>query len=472
MHHPSVSGRKHGRKVSKVGKILLPPRQEGVRVEGSRRDRLAFPTESSRIAEGRSPTKYSLLPPSLRMSEQFNEVMRLLRDSRQRGGWTVDQKIELVRQRWLADAHGIALDAQIPGRTAASAWPQLKKLRAVIGEELYLFGQTVHSSSDEERIRIVNELEKMQPGAAVSINAVPSRSDDSWRVKVIVGVAQLLQARDDGNLDEKLDAIALATAKRRDAEEAAAFQATAQLRKHRRVSTAAAAKTRVSANTIAYPLRGSRASCKACGGTYRRFYHCLDCPREQPCDVCPGCWPLSYEYLPRQHNHFHTFDYITPRASSPTRIAWKQRKSTPPSSCDCCGRDMATLKAACVDTTAYHQTLPVPAWRKGMCSLLCMTCINGVTRAERNRRISERLAMLCTLDAPPAHVMECDDSESADDAPSDADDTLLPMCSTEVDACMATLEGQSAGMRTSRQREGAAILESLRRMYPDAIDAD
>ena len=58
-----------------------------------------------------------------------------------RGGWTAQQRVELLRQRWLADARCEPLTAKIPGRSEASAWPQLVRVRKVIGESLFTLGQ-------------------------------------------------------------------------------------------------------------------------------------------------------------------------------------------------------------------------------------------------------------------------------------------------------------------------------------------
>ena len=74
----------------------------------------------------------------------------------QRGGWTAAERLELLRQRWLADAERTPLVANVPGRTANAAWPQISWLKRRLGVERMDFGKRVMSL--EERKAFITVL--------------------------------------------------------------------------------------------------------------------------------------------------------------------------------------------------------------------------------------------------------------------------------------------------------------------------
>ena len=93
------------------------------------------------------------------------EAAAVLKQDR-RNGWTLEQRIELLRQRWLADARRESPVWNIPGRSAGSAWPQLTRLRKTVGDTLFTLGQ--RPMTDDERSRFIAGLQQMssERGAA------------------------------------------------------------------------------------------------------------------------------------------------------------------------------------------------------------------------------------------------------------------------------------------------------------------
>ena len=101
-----------------------------------------------------------------------NEARAVLQQTR-KAGWTADEKVELLRQRWLADARRAPLIADIQGRSASSVWPQLTRLRRDVGDELFMLGQ--QRMDDAQRAQFISGLERLAlPHHASSSKAATS----------------------------------------------------------------------------------------------------------------------------------------------------------------------------------------------------------------------------------------------------------------------------------------------------------
>ena len=103
--------------------------------------------------------------------------------SRQRGGWTAAQSMELLRHRWLSDAQRVALNVSIGGRRASSNWPQLAKMKRKLGAHVVGYGAQV--MLPEHHARFVEALEQLPSItddspmilSSALINAAPSDAD-------------------------------------------------------------------------------------------------------------------------------------------------------------------------------------------------------------------------------------------------------------------------------------------------------
>ena len=83
----------------------------------------------------------------------LDRAVKPLLQQKRKAGWTSEQQVELLRQRWLADADQSPLVPNIPGRTADSAWPQLAKIRKLVGEDLFNAGRRIRGKGEEQRAR-------------------------------------------------------------------------------------------------------------------------------------------------------------------------------------------------------------------------------------------------------------------------------------------------------------------------------
>ena len=86
----------------------------------------------------------------------LERAVKPLLQQKRKAGWTSEQQMELLRQRWLADARELPLVPNIAGRTADSAWPQLAKIRKLVGNERYEAGS--HIRSDTQRAAFIADV--------------------------------------------------------------------------------------------------------------------------------------------------------------------------------------------------------------------------------------------------------------------------------------------------------------------------
>ena len=118
------------------------------------------------------------------------KVLPLLR-VKMRGGWTADEKLELLRQRWIADASGTTLAASIPGRTAAAAWPQLSKLRKLLGDELFDAGSTARQHGGDVCAQFLSDLNRNS-----SKRSLEAATEESSRKETKLELASAKDAAD------------------------------------------------------------------------------------------------------------------------------------------------------------------------------------------------------------------------------------------------------------------------------------
>ena len=88
---------------------------------------------------------------------------------KRKNGWTAEQQLDLLQQRWLADARQVPLVPNIPGRTTDSVSPQLAKIRRLIGDKHYEAGRCMLKTSEAERAKFIADVERLRGGPDESL---------------------------------------------------------------------------------------------------------------------------------------------------------------------------------------------------------------------------------------------------------------------------------------------------------------
>ena len=92
----------------------------------------------------------------------LDRAVKPLLQQKRKAGWTSEQQVELLRQRWLADADQSPLVPNILGRTADSAWPQLAKIRKLVGEDLFNAGRRIRGKGEEQRAKFISDVNDLR----------------------------------------------------------------------------------------------------------------------------------------------------------------------------------------------------------------------------------------------------------------------------------------------------------------------
>ena len=101
------------------------------------------------------------------IARQAIEAVAPLLQQKRRGGWTHTQQMELIQQRWLADARRMPLIPNVADRTTESAWPQLAKIRRHIGDSRFEMGKRAAEADSSTRAAFISCIEQQlkQPRA-------------------------------------------------------------------------------------------------------------------------------------------------------------------------------------------------------------------------------------------------------------------------------------------------------------------
>lgn len=136
---------------------------------------------------------------------RLQEAVNALRQTR-KAGWTPDEKVELLRQRWLADARRAPLIANIQGRTASSAWPQLTRIRRDVGDELFMLGQ--QRMDDTQRAQFISGLEHSSAPSPtlISVSRMMAAGEPSV-LSVASQPCEFLDGHDESDLAESKKAV-------------------------------------------------------------------------------------------------------------------------------------------------------------------------------------------------------------------------------------------------------------------------